>query len=119
MQTWWRHTWVHVTIVALAALVALCLILRSANGAAPGSDSATAGHRLAEAWCMACHAIEARTAGASSAAPDFVQIASLPSTTALALKVFLRTNHPSMPNLVLTPEQTDDIASYILSLKRN
>ena len=43
----------------------------------------------------------------------------MPSTTELALKVFLRTSHPSMPNIVLTPEQTDNLVTYILSLKRN
>ena len=119
MQTWWRHTWVHIARVTLAALIALFLILRQASGAAPGTDSASAGHRLAEAWCKACHVIETKTAGASTPAPDFVQIVNLPSTTALSLKVFLSTNHPSMPNLVLTPQQTDDLANYILSLKRN
>ena len=118
-QTWWRHTWVHIALVTLAAVVALLLILRQASGAAPGADSAAAGHRLAEAWCRTCHVIEATTAGASNAAPDFVQVANLPSTTALSLKVFLRTSHPSMPNLVLTPDQTDDVVNYILSLKRN
>jgi cytochrome c len=118
-RPWWQHTWVHLTLVALAALVALFVILRQASGAASGTESAATGHRLAEAWCKACHVIEATTAGASGAAPDFVQVANLPSTTALALKVFLRTSHPSMPNLVLTPEQTDDLVNYILSLKRN
>lgn len=118
MHTWWRHSWVHVGLVILVALVALFLILRNANGAATESDSAAAGHRLAEAWCTACHVIEPKTAGASNAAPDFVQVANLPSTTALSLKVFLRTSHPSMPNLVLTADQTDDLVNYILSLKR-
>jgi mono/diheme cytochrome c family protein len=116
---WWRHTWVHIALVTLAAVIALFLILRQASGAAPGADRIAAGHQLAEAWCATCHVIEATTAGASHAAPDFVQVANLPSTTALSLKVFLRSNHPSMPNLVLTPDQTDDVVNYILSLKRN
>lgn len=101
-------------------LMALFLLgLHNAGGAVIASDSATAGHRLAEAWCKTCHAIEASTAGTLNAAPDFVRVANQPSTTALALKAFLRTSHPSMPNLVLTPEQADDIVNYILSLKRD
>jgi len=119
MHTWWRHTWVHIALVLVVALIALFFILRNASGAAPDADSAAAGHQLAEAWCKACHVIQPNTAGASNAAPDFVQVANLPSTTALSLKVFLRTSHPSMPNLVLTPAQTDDVVNYILSLRRN
>ena len=119
MHTWWRHTWVHIALVVLAALVVLFLILRQASGAAPGADSLAAGHRLAEAWCKTCHVIEATTAGASQAAPDFVQIANLPSTTALSLKVFMKTSHHRMPNLIITPAQADDLTNYILSLKRD
>ena len=41
--------------IGLAAAVMLAAILfvhlRNANGASPPSDSASAGHRLAQAWC--------------------------------------------------------------------
>jgi mono/diheme cytochrome c family protein len=112
--------WIAIGLSVLIAAAALTLIRpHTAHGAALGRDSTASGHRLAEAWCKACHAIEPRTAGTSTGAPDFAAIANQPSTTELALKVFLRSSHPSMPNLVLTPEQTDDIVSYILSLKRN
>ena len=115
-----RNSWVHISLAILIALAALFLIrLHNANGTTVASDSASAGHRLAEAWCNACHALEGSPAGASSAAPDFVQVASQPSTTELSLRVFLKTNHRSMPNLVLTPAQADDLVNYILSLKRN
>ena len=90
-----------------------------ARGAALETDSVASGHKLADAWCKSCHAIEPRTAGTPTKAPDFAAVANLPSTTELALKVFLRSSHPSMPNLVLTPEQTDAIVTYILSLRRN
>ncbi len=102
----------------LIAVAALFVVLRRAGGATPVPDSASAGHRLAEAWCKTCHAIEENAAGASSPAPDFVAIANRPSTTELSLKVFLRTSHGNMPNLVLTPEQTDDLVAYILRLRR-
>jgi len=111
---------IRAALAILAAVAALAVIRpHAASSAAPESGGAASGHRLAEAWCKACHAIEPRTAGTPSAAPDFAAVANQPSTTELALKVFLRSSHPSMPNLVLTPEQTDDIVSYILSLKRN
>jgi hypothetical protein len=37
--------------------------------------------------------------------------------TATALKVFLTSSHPKMPNLILTPEETADVAEYILGLR--
>ena len=75
-----------------------------------------AGRRLALQWCTGCHAVEPRAEGFFAA--DFAEIAKLPSTTALSLKVFLRTSHKSMPNFILQPEEADNIVAYILSLKR-
>jgi mono/diheme cytochrome c family protein len=115
-----RSTWIYVAPAAVIALVALFLIRpHDARGAILPQDSTAAGHRLAEAWCKECHAIEAKPTRHATAAPDFADIASRPSTTALSLKVFLRTNHPSMPNIVIAPDQADDLVNYILSLKRN
>jgi hypothetical protein len=37
--------------------------------------------------------------------------------TATALRAFLTTSHPKMPNLILTPEETADVIAYILSLR--
>jgi hypothetical protein len=50
--------------------------------------------------------------------PTFQAIAQQPSTTSMALRVFLQTPHAQMPNLVLNTGETDDIVAYILSLKR-
>jgi cytochrome c len=111
---------IHIALAMLFGVAALFAVrMHEANGAAPGADSISAGHRLAEAWCKTCHAIGSDASGAPHPGPDFVKVASMPSTTELALKVFLRTTHPSMPNMVLTPEQTDNLVTYILSLKRN
>jgi mono/diheme cytochrome c family protein len=115
-----RITWLRVSLAVGLALAALLFIrLHNASGATLSSDSAPAGHRLADAWCKDCHAIEATTTGNVGAAPAFAAIANQPSTTELSLKVFLRTSHRSMPNLVIAPDQADDLVNYILSLKRN
>jgi len=74
-----------------------------------------AGHRLAIDWCTGCHSVEPKTVGIFAA--DFAEIAKLPSTTALSLKVFLQTSHKNMPNFMLQPGEADDIVAYILSLK--
>ena len=50
--------------------------------------------------------------------PSFQSVADLPSTTGLSLKVFLRSNHKNMPNLILSEAEADDIIAYILSLKK-
>ena len=84
--------------------------------AAQNSRGVEAGRSLAIQWCTGCHAVEPKTVGLFAA--DFAEIAKLPSTTALSLKVFLRTSHRSMPNFILQPNEANDIAAYILSLKR-
>ena len=63
-----------------------------------------------------CHQIdETRRDGP----PSFVDIALMPSTTALSLKVFLRSNHNEMPNLIIPDSETDDLIAYILTLKQS
>jgi cytochrome c len=104
-------------LIAIAAVLAIRV--HRAGGAPHDPDSVVEGHRLAEAWCTSCHAIDSKSAGTAGAAPDFSAIANQPSTTELALKVFLRSNHRNMPNLVLNTEQADNIVAYILSLKRS
>jgi hypothetical protein len=37
--------------------------------------------------------------------------------TTTALRAFLQTRHPKMPNLILTPEQSDDVITFLLSLR--
>lgn len=36
----------------------------------------------------------------------------------LAIKVFLRSSHPTMPNIILSPEEIDSVTAYIRSLSR-
>jgi cytochrome c len=115
-----RSIWIHFSLAIVVALAAMLLIrLHGASGATTPSDSTAEGRRLAEAWCKTCHAIDAKAGGVSNTAPDFAAVANQPSTTTLALRVFLQSNHRSMPNLMLTPGQTDDLISYIQSLKRD
>jgi len=58
-------------------------------------------------------------AGMFDSAPSFGAVANRHGTTALSLKVFLKTNHQNMPNLVIAPDQADALANYILSLRTN
>jgi cytochrome c len=115
-----RIVWIRVVTAAVVVLAALLFVrLHNASAATLPPDSASPGHRLADAWCKQCHAIEPGTSGTANTAPDFPAIANQPSTTALSLKVFLKTSHRSMPNLMIAPDQADDLVDYIISLKRN
>ena len=72
-----------------------------------------AGERLAAANCAQCHGAD----GAHRAAPAFAAIAAMPSTTQASLSVFLQTPHASMPNLILSRAERNDLIAYILSLR--
>jgi hypothetical protein len=44
-------------------------------------------------------------------------VAAEPAMTEYALRAFLKTSHPTMPNIMMKSDDMDDIVSYILSLK--
>ena len=72
-----------------------------------------AGKLLAERTCLECHGAQ----NAPHKAPAFSAIAAMPSTTVQSLDVFLRTSHPTMPNLILSGADRGDLIAYILSLR--
>jgi mono/diheme cytochrome c family protein len=78
----------------------------------------TVGRHLAETTCSACHQIgsAAPSQGAKPVAPSFEDISRMPSTNERAIKVFLRSSHPTMPNIMLSPEEIDSVAAYIVGL---
>ena len=78
-----------------------------------------AGRRLAETVCGACHSIDNRAGPPAGPGPSFTDIARMPSTTPLAISVFLKSSHNNMPNLILTQAEIDDVRSFILSLRDN
>jgi cytochrome c len=98
----------------VAALAAITLSAHAQDG-----DIAT-GHSFARATCSACHVVDAeheRPPRRIYIAPGFRNIANRPGMTATALRVFLTTSHPKMPNPIVTPEQMADVIAYILSLR--
>jgi cytochrome c len=79
-----------------------------------------AGRQIAKQWCSECHQIDDKEPRTESdtGAPSFPDVASTASTTALSLKVFFRSSHVDMPDFHISPAEADDLAAYILSLKR-
>lgn len=110
----WRHAHYHIGLVILIALAAFFFLrMRAASGETRVSE----GYRLAQSWCETCHIIGPRILDIPGQPPSFQAVANQPGITELALKVFLRTSHKDMPNLIISPDQAEALVSYILSLK--
>lgn len=104
-------------LIALPFAVAVLAVVLVASAQEGGDPKA--GAAIAEAQCAECHVVrEGQTPSFHSFAPTFASIASRPGMTVLALRVTLRTPHRTMPNIVLTDRQIDDLAAYVLTLKR-
>ena len=100
-------------------MLAVALAGASFNAEAQEGDIA-AGHTFAREACKPCHVVEPPNAPRMfEIGPAFRDIADAPGMTATALKVFLTSSHPKMPNLVLTPQEMADVTAYILSLRRH
>lgn len=89
-----------------------------------GPGSVGFGRRLTEEVCGECHRVTAGKPARpppmeeDATAPDLTERMTDPAMTELALRSYLRTSHPLMPNIRLTPDETDDIVAYLMTLKR-
>jgi mono/diheme cytochrome c family protein len=101
-------------MMARLALIILTLALPLSAMAQSAGGNLLIGRRTAATLCVSCHQIDATR---RDGPPSFKDIASMPSTTALSLKVFLRSNHHEMPDLIIPGSDIDDLIAYILSLK--
>lgn len=78
----------------------------------------SAGYLYAKAHCAACHAI--RPGERLSPDPDatpFALLAETPGMTGYALAAWLRSDHPSMPNLIVEDARIDEVWDYMQTLK--
>jgi mono/diheme cytochrome c family protein len=100
--------------LAPAALLALTAVRAYAQ-----DGDMTVGHIFAREACSACHVVESEQQKPIRVVigPAFRDIANTRGMTTTALRVFLTTSHPKMPNLILTPEEIADVSAYILSLR--
>ena len=105
----------HIAFLSLFIAAALALPVEAL--AQPGS-SHSLGRQVAIELCSSCHRVTEGQPLSRQNLASFSAIANLPSTTALSLKVFLRSNHKGMPDLIVSESDTDKLIDYILSLKR-
>ena len=76
------------------------------------------GYALAKKTCARCHRIgKAEETPKLYSATAFQAIADNPASTELSLRVFLKSPHRDMPDLILSDTEIDDIVAYILGLK--
>lgn len=100
-----------------ATLAAFVLLASPLDGYARVSGDPQEGRVLAERSCASCHGIDAKTRSPDPRAPAFRRVAQTPGMTAVALRAALQTSHRTMPNIVLSKQERENVIAYILSLK--
>ena len=100
-----------------AGVAAALTLLAAASAGAQDSGDAFRGAEFAARSCRGCHGVQKDEASGNSSAPPFSVIANVEGMTAAALTVTLRTSHRSMPNIILTPDESADVIAYILTLR--
>jgi len=75
------------------------------------------GRRLSERWCSQCHAIGAAPAKFDRS-QSFASIAAKDKITTEMIASFLRLPHATMPNVPLKRSDAQDIAAFIMDMKK-
>jgi len=102
-----RHIFTAVLILSASAFQA----------SAQEFGDAQKGQAFAQMVCSECHSVTARPAPSpNSKAPAFSAVANTSGMTALALRTWLQTSHPTMPNIRLESADRDNVIAYILTL---
>ena len=105
-------------ILFVTGVVLICLIR---TGASQEAGDPQKGVAYAREHCVECHSIggEEQMLSPLPKAPTFKAVANSPGMTATALIVWFRTPHPSMPNLIIDPQDQKNLAAYIISLRQS
>jgi mono/diheme cytochrome c family protein len=78
------------------------------------------GRELALRWCSACHTVERSPADArADGLATFPAIAATPGMSTERLRAAMNPTHGRMPDLSLGKRDQDDLAAYILSLRKD
>ncbi|MDR3531894.1 MAG: hypothetical protein P4L90_15270 [Rhodopila sp.] len=87
--------------------------------AQPVPNTAEAGKKLAEQYCVTCHVITPSATKGWTDAPTFAAIANRPGVTAAQLSAVAQKPHMNMLNDRRPKDEADAMATYILSLRRH
>ncbi len=120
-------------IQRLILIAPLALIALAACAAAPGTDKPpamvgkatspspdTRAPAFIEAACGGCHAVEPPFLSPNPESPSFAAIANRDGLSEATLATWLADahNYPEQMDFTLTPARVDEIARYILTLRR-
>lgn len=106
-----------VVVVVLAFVALLLSALAGAGNAAEVGDP-RAGLAYAQRVCSECHGVLANQSQSPVAkATPFKVVANTPGMTGTAIAVWLRTPHPTMPNLIVANPDMENLVAYILDLR--
>ncbi|MGI9403287.1 MAG: c-type cytochrome [Hyphomicrobium sp.] len=102
----------------LSTILASALILVPRIACAVELGDPQQGLAYARQVCAECHAVEAGDdLSPNPDAPSFEGVANTPGMNARALVVWLQSPHPTMPHLMIPPDETDNVVAYITSLR--
>jgi mono/diheme cytochrome c family protein len=99
-------------------IVGAAIVALGVSGAAaqdhPGDPQA--GYEYAARVCSTCHGISAEPSPMPQA-PRFREVADQSGMTGTALRVWMETSHPTMPNIIVEKQDMLNVIAYILDLR--
>lgn len=98
-------------------LATVAMILAGCNTAAQSQASdPVAGRGFAGHICAECHNIDGSSSEIVLRGPDFTDLAERYRKSTDRLRLFLRKPHGEMPEIPLSPDEIDDLISYLLAV---
>ena len=97
-------------------LLSVALALATSARAAEDVGDPQAGFEYAKEVCSVCHGISAEKSPMPKAT-RFREVADRPGITGTALRVWMETSHPTMPNIIIEKQDMLNVIAYMLSLK--
>jgi len=102
-----RNVTLHISVA-----LALC-----GGGNAAFAQDLENGRRVSQRWCSECHAI-GPAPGKAGRTISFAAIAARQDITADMVSSFLLMPHATMPNMPLSRKDAQDIAAFIMEMKK-
>jgi mono/diheme cytochrome c family protein len=104
--------------ICIGIVVGSVIATTSPSLAQTTTASVVMGQNLAKTFCRDYHQIGIEGSKPRADVPSFLEIANLRSTTDMSIRTFLQIEHSKMPNYQLTPDQTENVMAFIMSLQK-
>ena len=98
----------------VGAVIAALGVPSLAAAERPGDPQA--GYEYAKSVCSGCHGISAEPSPMPKAT-RFREVSDRPGMTGTALRVWMESTHPTMPNIIVAKQDMLNVVAYILDLK--